>query len=226
MPFRSRRLLVALALAALPLAASACGGGGGSPSSAGAVVSIDTPSGQASSPVIVPRGLSVGSAALPDVSATATTTFALAPAHGHLNLVFFGYTNCPDVCPGTMRAVDAALLRLGQRAADVSLAMVSVDPKRDTATRLRSWVSSLVTSGRGHGLRTADAAELSAVEKRLGIVAQPYEDGDFEYIEHTGGLFAVAPGGSVVAEWPYGVDPATLATDIGKLLDGRGVKSA
>jgi protein SCO1/2 len=175
----------------------------------------------------VPKGLSVGSTALPDASSTTTgATFALAPPSGHLNLVFFGYTNCPDVCPGTMRTASSAIGLLGGRAADVSIAMVSVDPRRDTAARMKTWVSTLVAGGHGHGLRTDDKAALAAIEERLAIVAQPYEKNDFEYIEHTGGLFAVAPGGAVVAEWPYGIEPSTLAADITKLLTGRSVKAA
>ena len=227
MPQFARRLPTALLLLAIPLLAVACGGssGGGSdgvPLNTSGVVHIDTPSGGSGSPVVIPRGLSVGTAALPDSSsATPGATFALAPAKGHLNLVFFGYTNCPDVCPGTMQTANRAFARLGSKLSDVSISMVSVDPKRDTAERMRAWVSELVTDGHGHGLRTDDAATLAALEKRMAIVAKPYEQKNFEYIEHTGGLFAVAPGGSVVAEWPYGVAPTTLADDITKLLDGR-----
>lgn len=225
MPFRLRRIATAIALTALPFAIAACGGGSAHRDD-GAVVSIDTPSGKAGSPVIVPKNLSVGTTTLPDASSTtAGATFALAPPTGHLNLVFFGYTNCPDVCPGTMRTASQALGLLKGRAGSVSIAMVSVDPRRDTATRMRTWVSALVAGGHGHGLRTDDKTALAAIEKRLAIVARPFEQNDFEYIEHTGGLFAVAPGGAVVAEWPYGVDPPTLAGDITKLLNGQSVTS-
>lgn len=228
MPQLARRPLTALLIFAIPLLAVACGGSSGSASDDGValntsgVVHIDTPSGGSGSPVIIPKGLSVGTTALPDSSsAIPGATFALAPTQGHLNLVFFGYTNCPDVCPGTMQTANRAFAHLGSKLNDVSISMVSVDPKRDTAARMRTWVAELVTDGHGHGLRTDDAATLAALEKRMAIVAKPYEQKNFEYIEHTGGLFAVAPGGSVVAEWPYGVAPETLASDITKLLDGR-----
>ncbi len=225
MTFRVRRLLSLIALSALPLGAAACGGGKAS-GQTDAVISIDTPSGEAPSPAIVPKNLSVGTTALPDASSTAGSTFALAPAAGRLNLVFFGYTNCPDVCPGTMQTANRAFALLGARATNVSIAMVSVDPRRDTPARMRTWMSSLVSGGRGHGLRTADPKALAAIAKRLAIVARPYEENDFEYIEHTGGLFAVAPGGSVVAEWPYGIDASTLADDITKLLAGTSLDGA
>src|SRR5437868_12922113 len=60
---------------------------------------------------------------------------------GKYMLVFFGYTSCPDVCP-TMLAVEAeALDKLGSRAGQIVPVFISVDPKRDTPDKLKSYLA-------------------------------------------------------------------------------------
>jgi len=56
-----------------------------------------------------------------------------------LRLVFFGYTSCPDICPITLTSISAALESLGERAKDVSVLFISIDPKRDTPDRLQAY---------------------------------------------------------------------------------------
>ena len=56
-----------------------------------------------------------------------------------LRLVFFGYTSCPDICPITLTSISAALESLGDRATDVSVLFISIDPKRDTPDRLQAY---------------------------------------------------------------------------------------
>jgi len=60
---------------------------------------------------------------------------------GKVLLLYFGYTNCPDVCPATLYNVDKILRRLGPLAAKVQLAFVTVDPGRDSAPVLAQYVS-------------------------------------------------------------------------------------
>jgi cytochrome oxidase Cu insertion factor (SCO1/SenC/PrrC family) len=58
---------------------------------------------------------------------------------GHLRLVFFGYTSCPDICPITLANISAALESLGDQSEDVSVLFISIDPKRDTPDRLQAY---------------------------------------------------------------------------------------
>jgi protein SCO1/2 len=60
---------------------------------------------------------------------------------GKVTLLYFGYTNCPDVCPATLYNVDKILRRLGPLAAQVQLLFVTVDPSRDSAPVLAQYVS-------------------------------------------------------------------------------------
>ena len=64
----------------------------------------------------------------------------LADYQGKVLMVFFGYTQCPDVCPTALAQVSQAMELLGDEAADVRVIMVSVDPARDTPTVLRAYV--------------------------------------------------------------------------------------
>src|SRR5579863_9361805 len=61
---------------------------------------------------------------------------------GKYVLVFFGYTYCPDVCPTTLAVMKSALDMMGSRAADIVPLFVTVDPKRDTPAKLKSYLSS------------------------------------------------------------------------------------
>lgn len=60
---------------------------------------------------------------------------------GKVTLLYFGYTNCPDVCPATLYNVDKILRRLGPLAAQVQLLFVTVDPNRDSAPVLAQYVA-------------------------------------------------------------------------------------
>ncbi len=66
----------------------------------------------------------------------------LASFRGRTTVVFFGYTNCPDVCPATLLNLSGALDRLPRRQADrLQVVFVSLDPERDTPERMRSWLA-------------------------------------------------------------------------------------
>src|SRR5438552_40786 len=61
---------------------------------------------------------------------------------GKYMLIFFGYTYCPDVCPTTLAVEKEALDKLGARASRIVPIFITVDPKRDTPGKLKSYLSS------------------------------------------------------------------------------------
>ena len=62
---------------------------------------------------------------------------------GKWQLVFFGYTHCPDVCPTTLNELSLAFDKLGpRRRSKVGIVFISVDPERDTPAVLKEYVSS------------------------------------------------------------------------------------
>ena len=61
---------------------------------------------------------------------------------GKWSLVFFGFTYCPDFCPTTLTALEATKRQLGDRAKDVQIVFITVDPERDTPQALKDYLSS------------------------------------------------------------------------------------
>ena len=124
-------------------------------------------------------------------------------AEAKLLLVFFGFANCPDICPGTMSNVKFALERLGERAGDVDLAMVTVDPDRDLDT-LADYVQAYVPTA--HALGTADPVALQRAADAFGVTYQVQAlPGGGADVGHTSALYGVDDEGSLVITWLFGV---------------------
>lgn len=157
----------------------------------------------------------VGEVSLTDV--TTGDDFAFRARDGELLLVYFGFTHCPDVCPTTLADVRIALDDLGEAAERVRLAMVTVDPARDTADLLIGYVQSFVEGA--HALRTDVDAELREVASAFGVfyVVETDDEGEIE-VGHTATLFGVDAEGRVIVSWLFGTTPDDLASDMGLLL--------
>ena len=68
-------------------------------------------------------------------------TFQLSDMRGKIVMLFFGYTSCPDVCPTTMAELKQALETIGEKAEQVQVVYVTVDPERDTPERVQEYVN-------------------------------------------------------------------------------------
>lgn len=160
---------------------------------------------------------SVAGLALPDVTAGNADFEFVAPPGGFL-VVYFGYTTCPDVCPTTMYEVEKALRLLGERADAVRVAMITIDPERDTAESFPGYVRGFVADG--HALRTDDDAELRTVADAFGAdySVTPVPGGQPE-VSHTPLLYLVDDTGDLVLTWPFGLTGDTIAADIEILLE-------
>ncbi|MFN8036847.1 MAG: SCO family protein [Acidimicrobiia bacterium] len=201
--------LSALGLSALVLFGAslvllgACGGGTGDSAKLGGVVR--TPP------------LRVGTVALPDASAGGAPFTMRGPANGLL-LVYFGYTNCPDICPTTLADIGQAIRRLP--AADrkrVDVAFVTVDPERDTGEVMTSFLDHFVQTG--HALRTDDRALQASSESAFGVQAKKVvKDGEVSF-DHTGFTYAVEDRGAVLVEWPFGLGADAMHKDLVTMLN-------
>lgn len=157
-----------------------------------------------------------------NISVTEAVTgqpFELRAADGELLVVYFGYTNCPDVCPTTLVAVKNAKKKIGSLADRVDLAMITVDPARDTATILPRYLSSF--TDKFHALIPASIDELQKAEKAFDATSSVTEvDGQVE-VTHSGSCYVVDSTGKVVDEWPFGMDAESMAHDLTILLNKR-----
>ena len=107
---------------------------------------------------------------------------------GKINLMYFGYTHCPDVCPLTLTHLHVVLQRLGVQADRVHVLFVSVDPARDTPALLHQYVNAF--DPRVTGL-TGTPTQIAAIAKRYRAAfnrdsVKP--DGNYE-VSHSSGIY-------------------------------------
>jgi protein SCO1/2 len=142
--------------------------------------------------------------------------FELKASDGELLVVYFGYTHCPDICPTTLVAVKNAKKKIGELASNVDLAMITVDPHRDTADIFPRYLSSF--TNKFHALIPSTQEELRTAEKAFDATSSVTEvDGKIEVV-HGGTCYIVDSTGKVVDEWPFGMDAESMAHDLKILL--------
>jgi len=145
-------------------------------------------------------------------------TRTLADFKGKVVVMFFGYTQCPDVCPTTLTEMQQAMTLLGPQADKVQVLFVTVDPARDTAAILKQYVPSF--DPRFMGLRPADEAALEKVTRDFKIYYKKVpglSPGSYT-IDHTAGSYVFDPEGHLRLYIKHAQGPETLAHDLKELL--------
>jgi len=138
---------------------------------------------------------------------------------GKVNLLYFGYTSCPDVCPATLARLKAALGRLtpGQRN-QVRVLFVSVDPKRDDPTRLRQYTDAFGPEFIG---LTGTTEQLEALTKRYRTTysyGKPDAAGFYE-VSHASAVYAFDKSGRARLLIRNSDDSKAIAADIARLTE-------
>ena len=121
--------------------------------------------------------------------------------HGRPSLVYFGYTNCPDVCPTTLIEMADWLNELGPEAKDVQALFFSVDPERDTLDVLQPYVASI--SDRIVGV-TGSSAEMEKAAKAWLVYARKAGEGADYHMRHSTSLLMIGANGRLQGLIPYG----------------------
>lgn len=144
---------------------------------------------------------------------------ALADFRGKAVVIFFGYTQCPDVCPTTLATLAEVMKLLGEQAARVQVVFVTVDPERDTPKLLAEYLPQFNSTFLG--LR-GDAAATEAIAKEFKIFykKQPGAAGTYT-IDHTAGSYAFDPEGRLRLYIKHGETPQHIADDLKLLLAGK-----
>ena len=142
----------------------------------------------------------------------------LADFKGKVVVIFFGYTQCPDVCPTTLTEMQQVMTILGPQSDKVQVLFVTVDPQRDTATILEQYVPAF--DPRFLGLRPADDAALEKAAKDFKIYYKkvPGVSPGSYTIDHTAGSYAFDPDGRLRLYIKHAQGPETLAHDLKELL--------
>ena len=136
---------------------------------------------------------------------------------GKVVVMFFGYTQCPDVCPTTMVEMSNVMKELGPDADRVQVLFVTVDPERDTQEVLAQYVPAF--DKRFLGLR-GDLQQTEKVAKEFKVFYQkvPGKQPGSYTMDHTAGSYVFDPQGHIRLFVKHGQGPQTLAHDIKLLL--------
>ena len=145
-------------------------------------------------------------------------TRTLSDFKGKVVVMFFGYTQCPDICPTTLTEMQQVMTLLGPQSDKVQVLFVTVDPERDTAAILKQYVPSF--DPRFLGLRPADEAALEKVAKDFKIYYKkvPGKTPGTYTMDHTAGSYAFDPQGRLRLYIKHAQGPETLAHDLKELM--------
>lgn len=143
----------------------------------------------------------------------------LADFKGKVVILFFGFTQCPDICPSTLGASAAALNLLGADADKVQVLFVTLDPARDTPAVLSKYAPAFNPSFLGMYGNEAETAA-AAKEFKVFFQKQPGNDGNYS-IDHTAASYAIDPQGRLRLYIKHGETPEQMAEDIKLLLAGK-----
>lgn len=133
---------------------------------------------------------------------------------GRWMLIFFGFTNCPDVCPTTLSEVAAVMEGLGDEAAMVQPIFITIDPERDTPTALAEYVP--VFDARIIGL-TGTPEQIAATSETFPIFFERIEEATAPRgytMGHTSHLFLFDKQAGFADSWPYGTPAEEILADL------------
>ncbi|MFT3904905.1 MAG: SCO family protein [Steroidobacteraceae bacterium] len=162
----------------------------------------------------LPRARSVADFTLTDLSGQ---SFGRQQLKGAPTLLFFGFTNCPDICPTTLATL-AEVMRTAPLPG-LRFAFVTVDPERDSADNLRQYLSAF--DSKFIGLRGASQA-LEPLMKSVGAIAvrQNLADGSYT-MDHSATLYLLDAEAQLVAVFTPPFNATALHNDL-QLVAARG----
>ncbi|WP_339635482.1 SCO family protein [uncultured Sneathiella sp.] len=136
---------------------------------------------------------------------------------GKLLLIFFGFVNCPDVCPTEMQTISLAMEELGEQASEVTPLFITVDPERDTPQAMSDFVAAFHPSLVG---LTGSEEEIADVKKKYRVYGQKQEGGDPDYylVDHTSFTYLMGKDGDLITVFSFGVPSEEIAAKIREQL--------
>tara|TARA_R110002110_G_scaffold243644_1_gene460209 strand:+ start:193 stop:798 length:606 start_codon:yes stop_codon:yes gene_type:complete len=133
-------------------------------------------------------------------------------------LVFFGFTNCPDICPTTLADLASVMEQLGADAKAIIPLFISIDPDRDRMETMAQYVSAFHPAIVGlTGTETQITA--AAGSFKVYFEKQPQESAPDGYtMGHTSAVYLISPAGEFVRTYSYGTQPDEITADLQQRL--------
>lgn len=137
--------------------------------------------------------------------------------NGKWTLVFFGFTYCPDYCPTTLGMLAATKAQLGDKADDLQIVFVSVDPERDTPQALKDYLSS---DGFPQGVigLTGTADQVAAAARVYRAAYQKVGEGDDYTMNHSLTIYLMGPDGKFRSALAHDMGPDRAAQMIERVM--------
>jgi len=145
---------------------------------------------------------------------------------GHWNFVFFGYTNCPDICPMTLNVLNQAWQKLAAEhdkagkslTDDLQVVFISVDPSRDDLAKMQQYVNYFNPAFLGV---TGNDKQLALISKYFGIVyekvANKEDSADNYLVNHGSAIIIINPKGEYQGVFSAPHEAHNIATDFAKI---------
>jgi protein SCO1/2 len=141
---------------------------------------------------------------------------------GRFQLIAFGYTYCPDICPTTLVEMAAILKQLGDQAARLQPIFITIDPERDSGEVLKTYTAFF--DPRILGLTGSPALVRRAADNfriRYAKVVTPGADPAHYAVDHSAGMILLGPDGEVVRKFAFATPVGELAARIAAYLGTR-----
>jgi protein SCO1/2 len=138
---------------------------------------------------------------------------------GRVRVVYFGFTNCPEICPTTLWELHAALASFAPAdRARVQPIFVSVDPLRDTPDVLKTYLQSFDPAFVGVG-GTREAIDAFAWSNGIYVARNDASDATTYTVDHTSSLLVIDPAGTILDRIPYGASATIIAERITQAIE-------
>lgn len=138
--------------------------------------------------------------------------------NGKWSLVFFGFTWCPDYCPTTLQTLEATKEAMGDRADDVQIVFITVDPERDTPQALKDYLSS---DGFPEGVigLTGTPEQVRAAADAYRAVYQKVGEGEAYTMNHSLTIYLMGPDGKFRIPLAHDLGPERSARLIAQAME-------
>ncbi len=140
--------------------------------------------------------------------------------NGKWSLVFFGFTYCPDFCPTTLTMLDETQKRLGDKAKDVQIVFVSIDPARDTPQAMKDYLSDASFPDGVIGL-TGTEAQVAAAAKAYRVFYKKSGEGEGYTMDHSLTIYLMDPDGQFATALTSDLGPERSAQVIERAMARR-----
>ena len=151
-----------------------------------------------------------------DLIDTDGNKIAFPAAEGKYQLVFFGYTSCPDICPMTLHKIKEVMQQLDRRD-ELKIYFISIDGDRDKPQQIKEFVEYFHPDIRG---LTGDVHNIKRVEKEFGILTRKFQGKSaFAYkLEHSVFMYLLDHQGKLMIMYPGSTTTDQLTSDLRQLL--------